>query len=85
MRELQSITCVADTGTFVLSFRGERTVSIDASAATTEVVESALESLSTIGDVEVDSTGIVAAGHCACVIHAYATFLVKLYPKLSKL
>ncbi len=48
---------------FVLSFRGERTAPIDASMATTEVVESALERLSTIGDVEVASTGIVAAGH----------------------
>ena len=50
--EVQSLLCLASSGTFQLSFRGETTEDIAYSATLFEL-ESALEALSTIGDVTI--------------------------------
>jgi len=59
--EKQTLTCTATSGTFQLTFRGQTTASIayDASASG---VETALEALSTVGDVDVT----FGAGAVAC-------------------
>ena len=50
--EVQSMTCSASSGTFSLTFRGQTTSDIAYDATATEL-ETALESLSTIGDVTI--------------------------------
>ena len=50
--EVQSMVCYASSGTFTMSFRGQTTSSI-AYDATSSQLETALESLSTIGDITI--------------------------------
>ena len=65
--EVQSMTCSATSGTFTLSFRGQTTSAIDYDATSTEL-ESALEALSTIGDITImfsntnTGSGVCASG-----------------------
>lgn len=61
VNEIQTVACTSVT-TFTLTFRGETTAAISATA-TTDVVTSALEALSTISTVTVSySTGTAACG-----------------------
>lgn len=78
--ERQLVQCVADSGSFTLTFRDATTggISFDASAA---AVEAALEGLSTIGDVAVTLSG----GTVACSNSVNTVIVVDFLTELGDL
>jgi hypothetical protein len=75
------VQCIADAGSFTLTFRDETTASI-AFDATVDAVKAALEELSTVGEVDVAFSGEAAA---ACSNSVNSVMLVDFLTELGDL
>lgn len=80
--EVQSITCTATSGNFAFTFRGETTKNLDAATCTAGDLQTALEDLTSIGEV---SVSVTSGNGVICSAGAGITSLVTFHTEFGKI